>query len=58
MKDPAIQKLVDGDWADVSRLGIGGTPTVYVNGKILNDRSLQGFQTAIWGKLKNNTKQG
>jgi protein-disulfide isomerase len=38
--------------ADVSRLGILGTPTVYVNGKVLNDRSLQGFQTAIEGELK------
>jgi protein-disulfide isomerase len=52
MKDPAIQKLIDRDMADVSRLGILGTPTVYVNGKVLNDRSLQGFQTAIEGELK------
>jgi len=51
MKDPAIQKLIDRDWADVSRLGIRGTPTVYINGKVLNDRSLQGFQTAIEGEL-------
>ena len=51
MKDPAIQKLIDRDMADVSRLGILGTPTVYVNGKVLNDRSLQGFQTAIVGEL-------
>jgi protein-disulfide isomerase len=51
MKDPAIQKLIDGDWADVSRLGILGTPTVYVNGKVLNDRSLQGFQSAINGEI-------
>jgi protein-disulfide isomerase len=47
MKDPAIQTLIDRDWADVSRLGILGTPTVYINGKVLNDRSLQGFQTTI-----------
>jgi protein-disulfide isomerase len=52
MEDPAIQQLIDRDWEDVSRLGILGTPTVYVNGKILNDRSLQGFQSAIEGELR------
>jgi protein-disulfide isomerase len=51
MKDPAIQKLIDRDMADVTRLGILGTPTVYINGKVLKDRSLQGFQTAIEGEL-------
>ena len=51
MKDPAIQKLIDLDMADVSRLGIVGTPTVYVNGKFLKDRSLQGFRTAIEREL-------
>jgi len=51
MKDPAIQKFIDRDMADVSRLGIVGTPTVYVNGKFLKDRSLQGFQTAIEREL-------
>jgi protein-disulfide isomerase len=51
MKDPAIQKLIDRDMADVGRLGIVGTPTVYVNGKFLKDRSLRGFQTAIEREL-------
>jgi protein-disulfide isomerase len=51
MKDPAIHKLIDRDMADVTRLGIVGTPTVYINGKVLKDRSLQGFQTAIEGEL-------
>lgn len=51
MKDPAIQQLIDRDWEDVGRLRILGTPTVYVNGKVLNDRSLQGFQKAIDGEL-------
>jgi len=51
MKDPAIQKLIERDMADVTRLGILGTPTVYINGKVLKDRSLQGFQTAIEGEM-------
>ena len=51
IKDPAIQKLIDRDMADVSRLGLLGTPTVYVNGKVLEDRSLQGFRAAIESEL-------
>ena len=51
MKDPAIQKLIDRDMEDVSRLSIPGTPTVYVNGIVLEDRSLQGFQAAIEREL-------
>jgi len=47
MKDPAIQKLIDRDMEDVSRLSIPATPTVYVNGKVLNDLSVKGFQVAI-----------
>lgn len=52
MKDPAIQKLIDRDMADVARLGIIGTPTVYINGRLLEDRSFQGFQAAIEEELK------
>jgi protein-disulfide isomerase len=52
MQDPAILKLIDRDMADVNRLGITGTPTVYINGKRLEDRSFQGFQTAIEQEMK------
>ena len=51
MEDPATQKLIDRDMADVDRLGITGTPTVYINGKLLEDLSLQGFQAAIEQEL-------
>ena len=52
MKDPAIQRLIDRDMTDVARLGITGTPTVYINGRLLEDRSFQGFKTAIEQELK------
>lgn len=51
MKDPAIQELIDRDMADVGRLGITETPTVYINGKHLVNRSFQGFQSAIEQEL-------
>ncbi|MGD2099503.1 MAG: thioredoxin domain-containing protein [Desulfobacterales bacterium] len=46
-KDPAIQGKVRRDLADGRRAGVRGTPTVFINGKRLRDRSLQGFQAAI-----------
>ncbi len=53
MKDTSIQKLIDRVMADVDRLGITGTPTVYINGKLLEDRSFKGFQAAIDLEIKN-----
>jgi len=52
MKDPAIDTLIEQDMADVSRLGITGTPTVYINGIVLENRSFLGFQKAIEKELK------
>jgi protein-disulfide isomerase len=46
-KDPAIQGKIRRDLADGRRAGVRGTPTVFINGKRLRDRSLQGFQAAI-----------
>ncbi|MBI1921972.1 MAG: thioredoxin domain-containing protein [Geobacter sp.] len=47
IQDPAIEELIDRDMDDGRQLGILGTPTVYINGKLLMDHSLQGFETAI-----------
>lgn len=47
MQDPAIEELIDRDLADGRQLGLLGTPTVYINGKLLKDHRLLGFQTAI-----------
>ena len=46
-KDPAIQGKIRRDLADGRQAGVRGTPTVFINGKRLRDRSLQGFQAAI-----------
>jgi protein-disulfide isomerase len=46
-KDPAIQGKIRRDLADGRRAGVRGTPTVFINGKRLRDRSLKGFQAAI-----------
>ena len=52
MKDPEIQARIRQDLRDGSQAGVRGTPTIFVNGKRLNDRSLKGFQTAVERELE------
>jgi protein-disulfide isomerase len=52
LKDTAIASLIDKDINDGRRANVRGTPTIFVNGKLLNQRSLQGFQQAIEAELK------
>jgi protein-disulfide isomerase len=51
-KDPATRKRVNQDLADGRRAGVRGTPTIFINGIRLRDRSLKGFQTAINKQLQ------
>ena len=51
-KDPAILKLITRDLTNGRQSGVRGTPTIFVNGKRLKNRSLQGFQQAIDAELK------
>jgi len=50
--DPAIQKLIDGDLNDGRQAGVRGTPTIFVNGIRLQNRSLEGFQELIQHALE------
>ena len=52
LKDPAIASLVDRDMNHGRAAGVQGTPTIFVDGRLLNQRSLQGFQQAIEVELK------
>jgi hypothetical protein len=52
MKDPSVQVLINRDLAEGQRIGVNGTPTIFVNGKPLNDRSPEGFQKMINAELK------
>ena len=51
-KDPAILNLITRDVNNGRQSGVRGTPTIFVNGKRLNNRSLAGFQQAIDAALK------
>jgi len=52
LKDPAIASLIDRDINNGRQANVQGTPTIFVNGKLLNQRSLQGFDYVIEGELK------
>jgi protein-disulfide isomerase len=52
LKDPAISSLIVRDMNDARKAEVRGTPTVFVNGKPLPQRNLQGFTEAIEAELK------
>lgn len=47
MNSPRLQQIVAGDVKDAGSLGVTGTPTIFINGKKLKQRSLEGFQAMI-----------
>jgi len=51
-KDAAIERRVKQDLSDGRRAGVRGTPTIFINGIRLRDRSLKGFQAAIDKQLQ------
>ena len=51
-KDPAIIQRVNQDFLEGRQAGVGGTPTIFINGIRLRNRSIQGFQAAIDKQLQ------
>jgi protein-disulfide isomerase len=51
-KNPEIPALISRDLSEGSRVGVRGTPTLFVNGRLLKNRSLEGFQTMIDNALE------
>ncbi len=47
IKSPMLRQKLGKDMSDAQKAGVTGTPTVYINGRKLKQRSLQGFQTLI-----------
>lgn len=45
--DPATTERVKLDVADGEALGVGGTPTFYLDGEVLNPESLEAFRDAV-----------
>jgi len=47
MLDPGIKAQIDADLRNGNSAGVRGTPTVFINGKLLRDKSLRGFHQQI-----------
>jgi protein-disulfide isomerase len=52
MGDPDLEKLVARDVRDGGEADVGGVPAVFINGKVLKNRSLAGFHEMIAAELE------
>jgi len=52
MRDPEIQNRIRQDILDGRQAGVNSTPSVFINGRLLRNRSLAGFQAAIDKELQ------
>lgn len=51
-QDPTITARIRQDYEDGIQLGVRGTPTVFINGKKLRNRSMSGMQAVIEKELQ------
>ena len=58
LKNPQIMAKIQKDMNDASNAGVQGTPTVFINGKRLRNRTLPGFQAILNKELKKLSKTG
>jgi len=56
-ESPALQEKLSKDMAEANTLGINGTPAVFVNGRKLNERSVEELQRLIDETLKSKKGQ-
>ena len=56
MKNPALASLVQRDLKDGAEAGVRGTPSIFINGRRLQQRSLPGFKQVIDEELAKKKK--
>ncbi len=52
LKDPKLQAMISKNLQDGSGAGVTGTPSIFINGVRLKDRSVAGFKKVIDAQLK------
>ncbi|RLB92573.1 MAG: hypothetical protein DRH26_05975 [Deltaproteobacteria bacterium] len=52
IKLPEIQAIIDRDIRNGKEIGVHGTPTMFINGKLINPRTSDDFTTIIESELK------
>jgi len=55
-KDPDLAAMVQRDLQDGIQAGVRGTPSIFINGRLLQNRSLAGFKEAIDAELAKKKK--
>jgi protein-disulfide isomerase len=50
--DPALKAIIQRDVANANQAGVRGTPTIFINGRMLRDRRIEGFQAAVDKELE------
>jgi protein-disulfide isomerase len=56
MNDPAVQGIVNRDMSEGSQAEVPGTPTLFINGKLLQFRSAQDIDQAVETEIKSKKK--
>ncbi len=52
LKDPFIDAIIDRDIKDGVQSDVRGTPAIFINGKTLKSRGMEGFQQMIEAEMK------
>jgi protein-disulfide isomerase len=52
INDPELKKQVQKDMKLGSSVGVRGVPALYINGRLVKDRSLQGFSRMVEQEIK------
>jgi len=58
MKDPTIPEKINKDVRDGGKAGVRGIPTIFINGRLLRNRSFKGFEALIEKELRRVSKGG
>jgi protein-disulfide isomerase len=56
--DPQIVQKIRQDYTDGVNAGVSGTPTLFINGKLIRNRSMEGFREIIGKELGKAQKKG
>ena len=57
MNDPRIAQDINQDYQEGIKVGVRGTPTIFVNGSLLRNNSLNGFQEAVDKEIQKKGKK-
>ncbi|MBW2027514.1 MAG: thioredoxin domain-containing protein [Deltaproteobacteria bacterium] len=52
LNSPEVERLIERDRSEAKRLGVKSVPAVFINGRLLKDRSMKGFRDLIERQLR------